>query len=163
MDSLDSVRSLFSARVERRGGEYVIEVPRNEVDLGAVDTDAVYRVGLLEALDRDEDTRDRSGRSTAADVDRSTGSRNRQSADDPTRSEPARPVREGDVVAVTIDDVGDEGDGIARIGAGYVLFVSDAAPGDTVAVEVTAVRDTYAFGDVVGDVSVDGERASPTA
>ena len=163
MDSLDSVRSLFSARVDRRDGTYVIEVPRNEVDLGAIDDDAIYRVALLEAIDRDGDTRSRADRPRATDPDRPTGSTNRQSADDPARNEPARPVREGDVVAVTIDDVGDEGDGIARIGAGFVLFVSGAAPGDAVAVEVTAVRDTYAFGDVVGDVDIDVGRASPAA
>ena len=155
MDSLDSIRSLFTGRVEQRDGSYVIEVPRDEVDLGAVSTDDVYRVAVLESPER-EDSQATAGRPVdppAAEVDRS--SRSVGSA------EPAPPVHEGDVVAVTIDDVGDEGDGIARVGAGYILFVSDAEPGEKVAVEVTTVRDTYAFGDVVGDVDVG--RASPTA
>ena len=161
MESLDSIHSLFTARVDRRGGSYVIELPRSEVDHGGVADGTVYRVALLDGPQTDSDgspaQADTVGRSSER---RSTGDDTRQRPARNDRGEPARPVREGDVVAVTIDDIGDEGVGIARIGAGFVLFVSDADPGDEVAVEVTAVRDTYAFGDVVGQV--DADPASPT-
>lgn len=48
------------------------------------------------------------------------------------------PVSEGDELTVTIDDEGDEGDGVASVD-GYVLFVPGAGEGDVVDVEVTEV------------------------
>jgi len=50
---------------------------------------------------------------------------------------------------VTIEDVGEQGDGIARVGRGYVIIVADAELGDHVVIEVTNVRQSVAFADVV--------------
>jgi len=58
-------------------------------------------------------------------------------------------VEEGDRLRVKIDDVGDQGDGIARIGPGYVVFVPGTDVGDSAAVEITEVRENYAFAEVV--------------
>ncbi|MWG34734.1 23S rRNA (uridine(2552)-2'-O)-methyltransferase [Halomarina oriensis] len=54
------------------------------------------------------------------------------------------PVREGDEVDVTIEDVGSEGDGIAKI-EGYTLFVPDTETDDEVTVRVTDVKARFGF------------------
>ncbi len=54
------------------------------------------------------------------------------------------PVRPGDELEVEIDDVGDEGDGIASV-EGYRLFVSGAEAGETVAVRVEDVKPNFGF------------------
>mgnify|MGYP005852336407 FL=1 len=58
------------------------------------------------------------------------------------------PVREGETVDVEIEDVGSEGDGIAKV-EGYTLFVADAEPGDAVEIEVTDVKPRFGFGKIV--------------
>ena len=56
------------------------------------------------------------------------------------------PIREGDRIEVDIEDVGREGDGIAKV-EGYTLFVPGTEPGDTVEVEVTDVKPRFGFGE----------------
>ena len=46
---------------------------------------------------------------------------------------------------MTIDDLGEEGDGIAKVDRGYVVIVPGATPGETVPVEITRVTQTVAF------------------
>jgi len=63
-----------------------------------------------------------------------------------TRADPdGPPVSEGERRTVTIETLGDEGDGIAKVERGYVVIVSDAEPGDTVTVEITNVRENVSF------------------
>ncbi|TKX83229.1 TRAM domain-containing protein, partial [Halorubrum sp. SS5] len=59
------------------------------------------------------------------------------------------PVAEGDRVEVTVEEEGDEGDGIAYV-EGYTLFV-DADVGETLTVEVTDVKPRFGFADPVDD------------
>ena len=54
------------------------------------------------------------------------------------------PVREGDVVEGTIDDIGDEGDGIAKV-ENFTVFVSGVEEGETLDVCVDDVKQRYAF------------------
>jgi 23S rRNA (uridine2552-2'-O)-methyltransferase len=54
------------------------------------------------------------------------------------------PVRAGDELAVEIEDVGSEGDGIAKV-EGFTLFVGDATEGETVRVRVTDVKPRFGF------------------
>lgn len=54
------------------------------------------------------------------------------------------PVREGDEREVEIEDVGSEGDGIAKI-EGFTLFVSGTEVGETATVRVTDVKPRYGF------------------
>ena len=61
------------------------------------------------------------------------------------------PVSEGERRTVTIETLGDEGDGIAKVERGYVVIVSDAEPGDTVTVEITNVRENVSFGSIVSE------------
>ena len=50
---------------------------------------------------------------------------------------------------VEIEDIGDQGEGIARVERGYVVIIADAEVGDSVAVRVTKARETVAFAEVV--------------
>ncbi|ELZ33749.1 23S rRNA (uridine(2552)-2'-O)-methyltransferase [Halorubrum distributum] len=59
------------------------------------------------------------------------------------------PVAEGDRVEVTIEEEGDEGDGIAYV-EGYTLFV-DGDVGETLAVEVTDVKPRFGFAEPVDE------------
>lgn len=59
------------------------------------------------------------------------------------------PVRRGDVVEVEIGDVGDDGDGVAKVDD-FVIFVEDADVGEEVEVEVTEVRANYGFAERTG-------------
>jgi 23S rRNA (uridine2552-2'-O)-methyltransferase len=54
------------------------------------------------------------------------------------------PVREGDVVEVTIEDIGEEGDGIAKV-ENFTVFVSDVEEGETLDVRIDDVKPRYAF------------------
>ncbi|RME52460.1 TRAM domain-containing protein [Candidatus Woesearchaeota archaeon] len=62
---------------------------------------------------------------------------------------PAAPVREGDELDVTIEAVGEKGDGIAKK-EGFVLIVPGAKQGDSVKVKVTRVLKSLAFTEVLG-------------
>jgi 23S rRNA (uridine2552-2'-O)-methyltransferase len=54
------------------------------------------------------------------------------------------PVREGDELEVDIEDVGNEGDGIAKV-EGFTLFVPNTERGETVRVTVTDVKPRFGF------------------
>jgi predicted RNA-binding protein with TRAM domain len=128
-----SLRCLFSGRVEEREGSYVVSVPDDEVDLGTIDAGEVYRVAVLGRIDEsaspDGETADAGDESTAR-------------ADGP-------PVEEGEVRQVEIEDVGDQGDGLARVGPGYVVFVDGATVGDRPTVRITSARENVAFAERV--------------
>jgi 23S rRNA (uridine2552-2'-O)-methyltransferase len=54
------------------------------------------------------------------------------------------PVSTGEELEVDVEDVGDEGDGVAKVD-GYTLFVPGADAGETVAVRVTDVKPRFGF------------------
>jgi 23S rRNA (uridine2552-2'-O)-methyltransferase len=58
------------------------------------------------------------------------------------------PVREGDQLEVDIEDVGSEGDGIAKV-EGFTLFVGGATEGETLRVRVTDVKPRFGFAERV--------------
>lgn len=60
-----------------------------------------------------------------------------------------KPVAVGDVVDITIESVGGQGDGIAKIN-GFVIFVKGAGKGENCKVKITDVKRTYALGEKVG-------------
>jgi predicted RNA-binding protein with TRAM domain len=120
------LRTLFTQTIERRGDRYVLEIPAEEVSKGTVTPETVYRVALLPA----------SSPATAADEPL-------VEQDEPTASSP--PVTEGEHRTVTIEDLGAEGDGIAKVERGYVVIVPGGTPGEEVTVEITRVTQTVAF------------------
>jgi 23S rRNA (uridine2552-2'-O)-methyltransferase len=58
------------------------------------------------------------------------------------------PVRAGDELAVDVEDVGSEGDGIAKV-EGFTLFVPGADVGETLRVRVTDVKPRFGFAERV--------------
>jgi predicted RNA-binding protein with TRAM domain len=139
MELSDDLRCLFSSRIERRDGTYVVEVPERELSLGDLEEGSVYRVALLgERGDADDDA----GANASAE---SAGGRRRG------QEVPTPPVDEGDVREVEIVDIGEQGDGIAKVERGYVVIVPGGEMGDEVTVEITTVMDNYAMGEIVDD------------
>jgi len=130
MDIPTELRTLFSAQIDQREGSFVIEVPREEVDIGNIQRDEAYRVAILAGL---------SGES--AD-DSEVGS-------EETLDNPGPPVEEGEQRTVEIEHLGDQGDGITRVERGFVVIVSNASPGEEVTVEITHVQENVAFAEVV--------------
>jgi len=66
------------------------------------------------------------------------------------------PVREGEVIDVKIEAVGEKGDGIARVN-GFVVFVPGKKEGETAKIRITKVLRKVAFAEVAG------ESAAPAA
>jgi len=135
----DDVFTVFTAEIESKDGTPVVEIPDRELEVGDLAAGDTYRVALLPRV---------SGlgaekRDAAADQQRSSGG-----------SSP--PVDEGDTLDVEIEDVGDQGDGIARIGPGYIVFVSDTDVGDRVTIEITESRENFAFADVIDPEPLSG-------
>ncbi len=58
------------------------------------------------------------------------------------------PVNEGEEYDVKIEDMGRDGDGIARV-EGFVVFVTGAKLGDEVKIKVTSVRRNFGFAEIV--------------
>ncbi|OGS61098.1 MAG: deoxyribonuclease [Euryarchaeota archaeon RBG_19FT_COMBO_69_17] len=61
---------------------------------------------------------------------------------------PVAPVEEGKVYEAKIEDMGREGDGLARI-QNFVVFVPGTKVGDQVKIRITRVHRRMAFGEVV--------------
>ncbi|NAS89508.1 deoxyribonuclease [ANME-1 cluster archaeon AG-394-G21] len=58
------------------------------------------------------------------------------------------PLNVGDTYDVTVEDVGREGDGIARV-EGFVVFVPNTKKGDNVKIRISKVSRRVGFGEVV--------------
>ncbi len=63
-----------------------------------------------------------------------------------------KPVSVGDVVDVSIESVGGQGDGIAKV-EGFIVFVKEARKGERCSVKITEVKRTFALGEKVGPPS----------
>lgn len=133
MELSDNLLCLFSGRVEQRDGTYVVEIPEQELEVGALDDETTYRFAVI------------------ADSPPSGSPSGSPGTDAPTRDDdtPDPPVAEGDTREVEIEDLGDQGDGITRVERGFVVIVPDTEPGERVQIEITDVRDNVAFGEVV--------------
>jgi predicted RNA-binding protein with TRAM domain len=127
----DELLCLFSERVREEDGTYVIEVPQREVDTGAIDPGDTYRVALISA-----------DREATEDED---------SASETPTSEPQPPVEVGEIRYVEIEDIGKQGDGIARVERGYVIIVPGAEIGERVKIEVSEVKSNFAVGEIIDE------------
>ena len=58
-------------------------------------------------------------------------------------------MTEGEKRRLQIEDVGDQGDGLARVGPGYVVFVHDTEIGQQPLVRITTVRENVAVAGVL--------------
>jgi len=77
---------------------------------------------------------------------------------DRNRGGPRKPVEVGDELEVTIEAVGEKGDGIAKM-QGFVLFVPNTKQGDHVKIRVTKVLRKVGFAEVIGEGSGQTEEA----
>ncbi len=57
------------------------------------------------------------------------------------------PLKEGEEYDVKIEDMGRDGDGIAKI-EGFIVFVSGAKLGDEVKIRINSVRRNFAFAEI---------------
>ncbi len=127
LDVSGKLLSLVSSRVEYRDGEYVVRIPESEVEDGDVEEGEVYRIGVIDPSEVEE----------AGGAGGSSGS----------QLQP--PVEEGEIRYVEIEDIGKQGDGIARVERGYVIIVPGGEVGDRVKVEVEEVKENFAVGEII--------------
>lgn len=139
-----SLRLLFEASLERDGDRYVIPVPRSLVENGSLSTEEIYRIALMEQMGETEQP--------VTEPTAATQESKEQSAD--PREFPGPPVSEGETRKVTIDTLGDQGDGIAKVERGFIVIVPETQPGDQATVEIMDVRENVAFAETIGDPTV---------
>jgi predicted RNA-binding protein with TRAM domain len=131
----ENLLCLYTARIESRDGTHVIDVPDRELRDGDVEAGGQYRVALLPTSG--------SGSDDAA-TDRASERTNDDEPRDP-------PVAEGDRRTVEIENLGDQGDGIARVERGYVVIVPGTDVGDEVTIEIADLHPNFAMGEVVDE------------
>jgi len=59
-----------------------------------------------------------------------------------------KPVKEGDVIDVTVESVGAKGDGIAKKD-GFVIFIPGAQKGETIQAKIVSLKRTFGIGEKV--------------
>jgi predicted RNA-binding protein with TRAM domain len=128
MEISDKLMCLFSAEVRDEDDRYVVEIPRREVETGSIDPGEIYRVALISRQEAEPSPTERKHTDT---------------------SEPQPPVEVGELRYVEIEDIGKQGDGIARVERGYVIIVPGAEVGERVKVEVTEVKSNFAVGEII--------------
>ena len=151
----DKLLCLFSTDISVEDDRYVIEVPKQEVETGDIDLDEIYRVALI-SRDRassepttstSTDTESGTGAGSGTGTQTSSSTSHRSSSTPP--SEPQPPVEVGETRYVEIEDIGKQGDGIARVERGYVIIVPGAEVGERVKIEVSEVKSNFAVGEII--------------
>jgi predicted RNA-binding protein with TRAM domain len=124
---------LFSADVSDLGDSYAVEIPRREVETGSVSPGETYRVALLSPSEQstEEETVDRQ-----------------------VTDEPQPPVEPGEIRYVEIEDIGKQGDGIARVERGYVIIVPGTKIDERVKIEIQEVKSNFAVGEAIEEPQV---------
>ncbi|EMA41979.1 hypothetical protein C447_00275 [Halococcus hamelinensis 100A6] len=118
-------------------------MPKREIDNGSIVPGETYRVAILSA--------------EAVDEERDSQSQSRSNTSESTTQSP--PVKQGDKRTLSIESIGDQGDGIAKVERGYVVIVPGARPGDEVEVEIQNARENVAFAEVIEAVSSNTDKA----
>ena len=136
MELPDQLHCLFTARATQQDRSYVVEIPERELDVGAITEGSTYRIAVLPAT---EDT-------DATSAEQRTREQRTTSKRDHGPPEP--PVAEDERREVEIEDIGDQGDGIARVERGFVIIVPGTQKGERVTVEITDVQQNVAFAEV---------------
>lgn len=134
MEMSNELLCLFNAEVTVSDGEYVVPVPTREIETGTIEPGETYRIALVERQVPDD-----------------------TSPPETAPGEPQPPVEPGEIRYVEIEDLGKQGDGIARVERGYVIIVPGADVGDRVKVEIAEVKSNFAVGESVEDGPVDEE------
>jgi len=135
MDISEELTCLFTAEVEEHDQSYVLEIPTQEVDIGYVDPAEDYQVAILRTP----------GKSSQSQPDASASSDTRDHQ--PEADQP--PVSKGETRVVEISELGDQGDGLARVERGFVVIVPETEKGQRVRIQIETVRETVAFARVL--------------
>lgn len=130
MQISDQLLCLFNAEVREDDGSYHIEVPEREIGVGSIEPETTYRIALISKEESD------------TSAPRETGS---------APQDPQPPVEVGEVRYVEIEDIGKQGDGIARVERGYVIIVPGADVGEQVKIEIAEVKPNFAVGEIIDD------------
>jgi len=150
----DSLRLLFETSIETEDDRHVISIPKDLLEDPPLREDRTYRIALLPTLGPPEERDSAPGQNhqrTGPDVPRGSDESNRRR----TKSRSQQPpVEEGERRTVSIDTLGDQGDGIAKVERGFIIIVSGTQPGDEVDVEITHVKDSVAFAELIDDTTV---------
>lgn len=128
MEISEKLLCLFSAQIEEQNGSYVVEIPKQELRAGSIHGGETYRVAVLSS---------------------ELGGESEEIETETEKRATKPPVEEGERRVVEIEDIGEQGDGIARVERGYVVIVPDTERGDRVTVKITDVRQNVAFAEVV--------------
>ncbi len=126
----EKLLTLFSEEIEKQDNSFVVEIPQRELEIGDLNAGEIYRIAI-------------------APTDSETKTRPTTPDFEPTNVSEGPPVEEGEIMDVEIEDMGDQGDGITRVGPGYVVIVSDTKVGDRVSVEIAEAKENVAFADVI--------------
>ncbi len=129
MEISDELLCLFNGEVTATDEGYVVEIPDREVENGTIDPDSIYRVAIIARGDGPKEPTESTGTAVP--------------------SEPQPPVEVGEIRYVEIEDIGKQGDGIARVERGYVIIVPGAEMGERVKVEISEVKSNFAVGEVI--------------
>ena len=133
MEISEQLTCLFAAEVEERDQSYVVEVPKQEVNVGYVDPTEDYQVAVLKQ---------------PGETSQPTPTQKR---DDPSQQPDLGqpPVSTGETRVVEITELGDQGDGLTRVERGFVVIVPETEVGERVRIRIETVHETVAFGEVV--------------
>ncbi len=126
MEISDELLCLFSAEITEEDDRYVVELPRREVETGTIEPGTVARVALI-----------------------SQATEEASEESDASEEGPQPPVDEGEIRYVEIEDLGKQGDGIARVERGYVIIVPGSEVGERVKIEVSEVKSNFAVGEII--------------
>jgi len=127
VNTQEELLCLFSADISSSRDGAVVEIPRRAVEAGPLEPGERYRVALVAG-------------------DRPTAS----TGDSPDQPQP--PVERGEMRYVEVEDLGKQGDGIARVERGYVVIVPGGEVGDRAKVEITEVAPNFAVGELVESI-----------
>ncbi|WP_256546677.1 TRAM domain-containing protein [Halobellus inordinatus] len=132
----DSLNTVYSAHIEEQDEKYVVSVPASEIERGDLSPEQTYRVALL---------------TTPTIGSSGETSQNSGTPDGKTSTQSKPPVTENEIRTVSVESIGDQGDGIAKVEHGYVVIIPGAQPGEEVTVKIDQVRDNVSFASVVDD------------
>jgi len=133
MDISEELTCLFTAEIKEHDQSYVLEIPKREVDVGYVDPTEDYQVALIGASEKP----------LQPDPSESSETHDHQ----PEADQP--PVSKGETRVVEISELGDQGDGLARVERGFVVIVPETEKRQRVRIQIETVRETVAFGHVL--------------
>ena len=138
MEVSEKLLCLFSATVAEEDDRYLIEVPKREIETGDIAAGDTYRVALI------------SGEGSAeppASTDEHAADQDGEVRTAPDGPQP--PVEPGEIRYVEIEDIGKQGDGIARVERGYVIIIPGAEVGERVKIEISEVKSNFGVGEVI--------------